>query len=31
MLKAEQLKLNGYDIEIISENVFYEMIEMDEN
>lgn len=27
--KAEQLKLNGYDIEIISENIFYEMIECD--
>ncbi len=27
--KAELLKLNGYDIEIISENIFYEMIEMD--
>lgn len=26
--KAELLKLNGYDIEIISENIFYEMIEM---
>lgn len=25
--KAEQLKLDGYDIEIISENVFYDMIE----
>ena len=29
--KAEQLKLNGYDIEIISENVFYEMIELNED
>ena len=26
--KAEQLKLEGYDIEIISENIFYEMIEL---
>lgn len=29
--KAEQLKLNGHDIEIISENIFYEMIELIEN
>lgn len=29
--KAEQLKLNGYDIEIISENVFYEMIELNDD
>jgi len=26
--KAEQLKLKGYDIEIISENVFYDMINL---
>lgn len=26
-MKAEQYKLNGYDIEIIPENVFYDMIE----
>lgn len=26
LLKAENLKLQGQDIEIISENVFYEMI-----
>lgn len=25
--KAEQLKLSGYDIEVISENVFYEMLD----
>lgn len=27
-LKAEQLKEKGQDIEIISENVFYDMLEM---
>lgn len=27
--KAEKLKLEGYDIEIIPENVFYDMIEID--
>lgn len=27
--KAEQMKLSGNDIEIISENIFYEMIEID--
>ena len=26
LLKAEQMKLNGYDIEIMSENVFYDLI-----
>ena len=25
--KAEELKLKGYDIEVISENVFYDMLE----